>query len=1064
MIDFPYLDDNRFLVPKELLRHINYQLQLKTATTKGRASDDAIALYLKDYFEKSFENDNPNLYKNCLSEKIRYSESTYVRAIKGGKGNEDGNIKYSLLDFLCYVCWSRTLMEAVLNQPYSPHNSLYSVIIPEYALDEINAYTQSGIIQREIEFSVEEMMGFKILDNSFWQSFIIEGEEEQIAQTIRYYTHTDSTLAFKVIANDRIVPPNDFFFVKDSDGNAMEGTMSEILNWAQSQKFSLLKILSDGGVGKTTFLYWLAFRYSKDLNFVSISYLDKSIYYKIIVAIKSVAKQNSKPIVFLIDNAARESLSTELENFIQEVKSSSISLNIVFVLAERLTRYNAENIGKKIEYLFSGNIFDLDNISISKERVFENIYSCLLRANNQLDVIKLKGESKNIFLNPVIKSISESTFLLVMHLKLNYELRYQFDWEDWDLNTASGSDFYDLRYLYAIVACFFQFGIKVSVNLKTETLGKATSIDIVNAIYSFGRANSPILLSENNDFLELRHEHIAFWFLSYPKNEALSITFFRNFKNEINNIISAKLLRKIRKAYRTDEFKNSFLAHEFTFTSYVNIIDQYLNSLFIDTLERVKMLNEKGMAYLTLKNEQNAINSFEEALKMDSKNNYAKDQLARIFNKNPKTYYKSLALYNEIYKNDGQYALRHIYSLIKKCKNEGIQIKSQDNLIFSTTLLVDLAKLYLDDRLYEESVLVLDSILEEEYTYIVAEMYNLNAHYLPFASETILTKGVLYQKAIEVRMKLIGLEDNFKFEIDYAVFLYRITRFTKSTVYLRSLQGKFGDEQFEVISDLYTNKVRAITKFFFADIPSKDNIYELEKYLYKKCKKAAQIINRNEKNMENVIRGIVMLHTVRYHSRVTLPNVFEDATLQLGYAYTYHAEKPINNLSTIEIRTIAENYYDTALEIGASFSFGDSLDMIRNLQNYKSPEKSVQCIRLINYFLNRDRANRICPGFYRMRGNAQGFLGNYEKAINDYREAERLIPKFRYKEVKDHRNDQAFLFNNMASLICDMFEKGIVVKDYNLTKAKDYSKRALQLNPTFEYGILTEKRIESLMK
>jgi hypothetical protein len=70
-----------------------------------------------------------------------------------------------------------------------------------------------------------------------------------------------------------------------------------------------------------------------------------------------------------------------------------------------------------------------------------------------------------------------------------------------------------------------------------------------------------------------------------------------------------------------------------------------------------------------------------------------------------------------------------------------------------------------------------------------------------------------------------------------------------------------------------------------------------------------------------------------------------------------------------------------------------------------------------------------------MKGIAHTFLGNYDYAIKNFHNAERLIPRFRYKQTKDFLNDKAFLYNNFSSIICDMYENEVHIKGYDLNLA-----------------------------
>ena len=828
---------------------------------------------IQDFVDTQLEGISPGFYADYKKKHIKCTSDKIKCAInqKSAEGNGDSNnngvsVKKEgeiphFLDLLCYYAkgknWIDTLLEFNINESdvivrfsgkeidvTQKKERAETIPIIQHVQNiitnnQITERIENTIIKTQIEdFSKSQI---QIIDSNFWKAYVLPDNKKAILS--RYYTHADSSLVKEVIANDEAVPPNDFVLVSDSDGNVEQRTITETIKSSGRYGIFLLKIILEGGVGKTTFLHWIAKHFHDSYNFILISYLGSLDIRKIILQARLLKKQNGLPISLLLDNISDNSVSKQFERLIREIKAELELSDTLFIIAERESRYQSEFIDSNIEMLFGGNVLNIVKVEVNREILFEKIYAHLLNENPNLRDQSLRKQVKTEFLNKGIQSISESIYHLIKSLKLRNVIKYVFDWEDWGRNKFEKPD---LKYLYAIVACFYQFGIKVPTGISTKILGYALDIDIVNAINRFGGTKCPLQLTEDARFLSLKHEHLANWFLSDQENKKIVMSFFRTFVTEIDSKINAKLLRKIRKVFKRDEFEKSILINEFNLILYINIIENYIELPTTNTDEKIKMLMEQGIAYNLIGKEKEAINSFNAVLEINKPNNYANDQLARIYFKSPQTYSLAFSKYYEIYRNDGHYAFRLMHSVVKKCNEEKITLDIQENLDFSATDLIEISKLCIEERHFDQAIQLLNSIPTTEFNYEVPKLYSLIAHYIPYSSETILKKKQLFLRAIEIKNTIDSFQSSYNFEVDYCVFLYRTTKFTQSTVYLRSLKNYFTDEQFKMIVDLYISKIRVISKFFFGDIPEKENINDLKIFLYKKCKKAAQIINRND--------------------------------------------------------------------------------------------------------------------------------------------------------------------------------------------------------------------------
>lgn len=1027
-----------------------------------------LAPLVYDSYGDVFKRRSIDTLKRALNERSTEKDPSSPKN-KNGISQKDPTKTPYYLELLCYygykVSWKEVLQKFNIHEndiQYRYEGEETHHVQEDEFVPAPSTITESIIypVITTIPISGTSKSLFQIVDDSFWKRFLIT--DDQKGKLDKYYTHADSSLIYYVIANGESIPPEDFVTIEDSDGNTEERTLTEILKNPPGLGIYLIKIILESGVGKSTLLYWIAHTFIDSYNFISISFLGAFDQQRIIQTAKTAKGKNKLPVVFLLDNASDSSVSVLLERFIQEVQTEEPLSGSIFILCDRASRYDSVFGNRQVENIFGGNQVTIKKIMINKYLLFEKTYAAFAKNNTSLSDENTKNACRDEYLKANIGSLSEQTFFLIQYLKLHNKINYKFDWEDWQTLIDSNPSFNNFKHLYAIVACFYQFGIKVSTAIQTETLGYSRPVDIVSVINTFGGPSSPIELTEDGGFMKLHHEHLAEWFFKQPENVQITKAFFRRFLTEITTVENAKLLRKIRKVFKLEEFEKSVISKEFTLDVYISIINYYIEFPGTSIEEKKKMLMEKGLALLALNNRDEAISAFESVLTLDKNNNYAKDQLARLYLDSEGTYDKAFNYYYQIYKNDGAYAIRHIYGIIRKCLEEGVHFASLDEVTFSEDEKLEISDLCIRGRHLTQAVKILDPIASEHPSHEVARQYNTIAHYIPYADETIQEKRMLYSKAIECSKASANYFRSIDFHVDYAVFLYRIRNFHESTKHRNSIIKALGPEDKIKFETLFLNKIRRVTKLFFVNVPDRSDSTALQDFLYEQCWNAAALINKDIVNVETIIKGILILHTVRFHARNILPNVFSDATLQLGYAYTYHAEKPINDLNPADRKVLAENYYDSALRNGAEFSLSDCYDMLRNLQNFQTADRYEKSIRAVNLFFNNS-LNKKVPGLYRMRGNAYSFLENYKQAIIDYEKSLSLIPNFRYKN-KDHYNgDKAFVYNGIASMICDMFEREISISGYDLPLALSYASQAVVLKPKSLYLKLTLERVKRLL-
>lgn len=1077
MINNPHLNnDNTLSIPKKLLEEVYSTVLIQSARTGYGKSNEEIARYLKDYFKETLENKNSELFEKCSIAKIGTSDATLRRAFSGKINKEtDAPVKYQLLDFYCYIAFEKTLAECVLDNKYLDEETAYSVELPLYAQRQIyqllhtktTETVKSELYDLVSASNAEKPVIFKSkyivrLSKVYWDSLKIMDKNESLKSISRYYTHTDSTIIPKAVAQDGgIVEPIEIYDTYDRDGNYERKSISQILEDASSQTFSLIKILAEGGVGKSTFLYWVSKKYCDQYIFLLLKRVNEAVIEDLIEICKYYPNPNRQSFVLLIDNVAVDETANSILDLISELRNAQSS-SFIFIVAERESRYNPSYEHNSLDKVFGEYVQTVKYESADIAEIFEHVYSELERTNLDLKKSKLKDVYKHEFIANSISSTSERIFLLLESLKLKNVIDYSFDWDDWDDLIESKSQFSDLKGLFTVVACFYQFGIKPKITLQSTFLRKTDRVLILEALSEFTTDKNPIMLDESGNALVLKHEHIARWYLKTKKGKVLAKGFVQCFIEEINNIVSAKLFRKLRKVFGLEEYKNSCFAEYLTPNVALRIITNYLTLPNISTLEKEKMLNEKGMILLLLDREEEAIEVFKELSILFPLNNHSRDKLAKIYSKSPKTFQNALELYNEIYKNGGVYAKVEIYKVLKRAQELGISLVYNEDPEIVRRLLLKQIREFISNEQYEAALSILKDV---ELDPLVIKCYRDIAQYLPFTKENIETKKGLFRQAIKYNKEIAPQNINYSLIVDYAVFLFRIEEFRLANLIIKKYSEIASDQDRVTLKKEYRNKVQGSMKLFWADMPDKENHIAMRKYLQYKIRKAVPLIDR--KHMEDeadvIFMGYLILRTVQFHS-YHYKIEFYNATRLLAYCFMNNAGKGWNNFSTKENMIIAENLYDQLIKNGVLLPRIALSDMIKNLLNFKESIKYKKALRIIDYIL-KNRENRKYSGFYRYRGTVKKSFEDFQGAMQDYQVSLKKCIRKNYagNKEKDYINDMCYTYYNIASLICECIENMRPLKGYDLETAKLCCYEIEKLSPRPIFGLKELKeRIQRL--
>ena len=159
-----YIDDNKLLIPEKLLKHAHSQLIFILIQKFNKKSWDVISNYLSDYYDNKLKEVNIELFHLLNSSGIGLSAANIERALKGKKGNSKVNVKYELLDFICFAVWGKSLAAIifdlnanweVLAEPIQTVMRRYGIEKPYEKLKELTRGQR--ITQEQLQVFIEKL-------------------------------------------------------------------------------------------------------------------------------------------------------------------------------------------------------------------------------------------------------------------------------------------------------------------------------------------------------------------------------------------------------------------------------------------------------------------------------------------------------------------------------------------------------------------------------------------------------------------------------------------------------------------------------------------------------------------------------------------------------------------------------------------------------------------------------------------------------------------------------------------------------------------------------------------
>jgi hypothetical protein len=486
-------------------------------------------------------------------------------------------------------------------------------------------------IKTENEKQQKKRSGFQILDQQFWDDTRSKTDKKNLSN---FLIRTDSMPHFlkEVVASN--------YYIKNKK---MRGLFTDHLNECieSNNRYCLIKILSKGGEGKSTFLLDLAKIFYKKYVIIFFDGIQKEHISNIINSLLDLKEYFNPelPILILIDNPASYEYLTDLKDNLFETLHDR---QLIFVVTERSFRYlTMENLSK-----FETGFYIKKHLEYQSNTIRSKIAKSFIDALPQSDRINKTQLSliENAFRDDYRKSIAENIYDSIFYLKEKHLIVYSFDWEDWFDYVKTNNKSFNWESLFTFISIFYQFGYRPKRSfccsfLNIDDIELSTELD--------DNKNLPIYSS--GDYLLLRHEQMAQWYLKQKKAEKSAMALFKKYLKSIDSIFAKDLFIWMSK---NPEFKESTLFNvlspqnssnnfnkDVILNNYkINLLENYLSKEFFKN--DYKAYTELGIVYREQKKYAKAEEVLLEANRIDSKHVHSRTELGIVY-REQKKYAKS---------------------------------------------------------------------------------------------------------------------------------------------------------------------------------------------------------------------------------------------------------------------------------------------------------------------------------------------------------------------------------------------------------------------------------------
>lgn len=450
--------------------------------------------------------------------------------------------------------------------------------------------------------SSQENNDLTFMSGSYWNKLKETTDKKRL---ITFYSMLDS---YK--ENLKAVVAHDIHVENKSFNKVFKYTFSEV-----KKDGGLIKILSNGGQGKSTFLLSIAKRLSVNHPVFYCNRLTKSTPAQLRSAI-SMLNVSQLP-VLLIDDL--DAYQNELQVIGEEL--ANFRKGLIVIVAERYFRYN--NI-RNIQYFENSFFLEPKEIRYNLNRSLDKVYDKLFVVLSEISENELNKEKyKRIFLTGDRKTLAERIYQVLIELrkddKVNTKFKFEWDvWEEWDV--VKNQPPLDLLYMY--VAAFYQFGNSISIEFLQsfpdfETLSKTR---LLNAVEQ--SPNQPII--RKGDFLQLRHEKLGEWYINEKSKHEQIRYIYQKWLSNINSDFSKNLLLW---TYRNYDFTVSTFKDLLPIENVKKLLVTYISN----NPHELSARTELSKIYQQQNNWGEAEKVLLKSLEIDDKQLHARTELSKIY-------------------------------------------------------------------------------------------------------------------------------------------------------------------------------------------------------------------------------------------------------------------------------------------------------------------------------------------------------------------------------------------------------------------------------------------------
>ncbi|MBP6236533.1 MAG: tetratricopeptide repeat protein [Saprospiraceae bacterium] len=564
-------------------------------------------------------------------------------------------------------------------------------------------------IQNANKQLISERSGFNILNIDYWDEIKSKDSSNQLPN---YYLRTDSRPPFlkNVIANE-------YYVINHEMRNVFNTELKNTID--NGNTYSLIKILSKGGEGKSTFLLDVAKYYVNVFNILYIDHIQEANITIIRNSLLNVLSEFNKelPILVIIDSP--DSLQN-LINITQNLFDLLFEFKIVFIIGERNFRY--ENMESKADFedlFYHISIINYSSDSITNE-IGRRLFN-LLHFNNDTQINY--NSLPSWFVKDKRESISEKIYSTLSLLQSQNKISFKFDWQDWDDFVKKYNKDLKWNHLYTLVAMFYQFGKRPKKSICSKYLN-IPEIDFIH--YLNDDQSLPIHILD--DSLILRHENVAKWYFDITNEQTKRISKYY-FANIIKQVKDSRDVYHLLWILKSSDFKDNFLfdvlIEQLGLDNKNLDKDFVINNFIIDTLTEYistadnandyRTYNDIGIAYLKIGKVINAKNTFIQSILVHDNQIQARIELAKIYI-DQKEYNKAIKILMESIDIDPSnihsrihlgklYLLKNEFELSRKNLLEALSFDKR-----SVHAMTELGRLYLKMNLFDNAISILTQV------------------------------------------------------------------------------------------------------------------------------------------------------------------------------------------------------------------------------------------------------------------------------------------------------------------------------------------------------------------